>query len=179
MTLKSFAIEFRTSLRADSYFLCQEPITTTPVIVSPKPQLRAPTCLVEVFKTNPFISLFDCQASRGHSDDLWVRHAVRLPLHESALFMRWERGGKSSLLWPLLASELQLVPGRKFQNENSTLMNHKRTSKRHNLFRLRTDRNSALKKCSLRDRFTWRNEWCHLARIYNLYPAHLKLPFDI
>ena len=42
-----------------------------------------------------------------------------------------------------------------------------------------TDRNSALKKCFLRDSFTWRNEWCYLARSYNFYPAHLELPFDM
>ena len=39
-------------------------------------------------------------------------------------------GGKSSLLWPLLASELRSVPGSKFRNENFALMNHKRTSKK-------------------------------------------------
>ena len=41
-------------------------------------------------------------------------------------------GGKSSLLWPLLASELRSVLGSKFRNENFALMNHKRTSKKKN-----------------------------------------------
>ena len=72
---------------------------------------------------------------RGHSDDLWARHAF---LFTRAYYL-WGgggggggEGGKSSLLWPLLASELRSVPGSKFRNENFALMNHKRTSKKKN-----------------------------------------------
>ena len=98
---------------------------------SPKPQLRAQNTFGEVFKTNRVISLFDCQASRGHSDDLWARHTF---LFTRAYYL-WGGGGGAGergesppfcdLSWPLRS-----VPGSKFRNENFALMNHKRTSKK-------------------------------------------------
>ena len=47
--------------------------------------------LAEVFKTNPVISLFDCQASHGPADDFWACHVN--PLHRgriiTTLHTRW------------------------------------------------------------------------------------------
>ena len=41
----------------------------------PQTPTSAQNTFGEVFKTNPVRSLFDCQASRGHSDDLSACHA--------------------------------------------------------------------------------------------------------
>ena len=49
----------------------------------PNPNYAPKTRLAEVFKTNPVISLFDCQASHEHADDLWACHAN--PLHRGRI----------------------------------------------------------------------------------------------
>ena len=49
----------------------------------PNPNYAPKTRLAEVFKTNPVINLFDCQASHEHADDLWACHAN--PLHRGRI----------------------------------------------------------------------------------------------
>ena len=62
---------------------------------SSNPNYVPKTRLAEVFKTNPVISLFDCQASHEHADDLWACHAN--PLHRGHIITKRHTRGLSRL----------------------------------------------------------------------------------
>ena len=130
------------------------------------------TRLVEVFKTNPVIKLFDCQASCGHSDDLWAREAF---LFRRAHYLWGGEGGKVLPFVTSLCLWITIGARKKISKWEFCISESQENRQETQFIPHLTYGNSALKKCSVRDHFTRRNEWCYLARVYSFNPAHFRI----